>query len=55
MGHVTALYDADACARHRSRFVQTLATGDTSCLGVSPSTASFSASPSESRTRRRRR
>ncbi len=34
MGHVTALYDADACASVIvRRFVQTLATGDTSCLG----------------------
>ena len=34
MGHVTALYDADACAAAIvRRFVQTIATGDTSCLG----------------------
>jgi pimeloyl-ACP methyl ester carboxylesterase len=34
MGHVTALYDADACAAAIvRRFVQSIATGDTSCLG----------------------
>jgi hypothetical protein len=34
MGHVTALYDADACAAAIvRRFVQTVATGNTSCLG----------------------
>jgi hypothetical protein len=34
MGHVTALYDADACAAAIvRRFVQTIATGNTSCLG----------------------
>ena len=34
MGHVTALYDADACAAAIvRRFVESLATGDTSCLG----------------------
>ncbi|HYI74469.1 MAG TPA: alpha/beta fold hydrolase [Gaiellaceae bacterium] len=33
MGHVTALYDADACAAAIvRRFVQSLATGDTTCL-----------------------
>jgi pimeloyl-ACP methyl ester carboxylesterase len=37
MGHVTALYDADACAAAIvRRFVQTIATGDTSCLGRIP-------------------
>jgi pimeloyl-ACP methyl ester carboxylesterase len=34
MGHVTALYDADACAAAIvRRFVSSVTTGDTSCLG----------------------
>jgi pimeloyl-ACP methyl ester carboxylesterase len=37
MGHVTALYDADACAAAIvRRFVRTGATGDTSCLARIP-------------------
>ena len=37
MGHVTALYDADACAAAIvRRFVQSIGTGDTSCLGRIP-------------------
>ena len=37
IGHVTALYDADACAAAIvRRYVTTLSTGDTSCLGRIP-------------------